>query len=216
MVRRVTLVGIGIGLLSSCSIFQSRVNDETRVLRTAPLDPIWDLELYERPLSKATDTLPQLDLFQDSGRYYSFRDRMIWYMIAHHLDSMRMATNRMTSRQEVDEWYRTVRPRIADTLYAKYPGEYRRFEGELHFTGDTVWHWLGDMDNFETCGRTMTLAQLFKPDHWYLFVFDNGGPTHSLGRRHYVQRRVSFLIDSNGNVQHWLSVRRRMRNMGIV
>lgn len=211
-----TLIGIWVSLLSSCSIFQSRVNDETRTLRTVPHDAIWDLELYELHLSTATDTLPPLEVFQDYGHYYTLKDRLIWSMNYWYLDSLRIAKSRRASRSEVEQWYQVERPRISDSLHAKCPGEYRRFEGTLHFTGDTVWHWLGDMDNFETCDRSMTLAQLLKADHWYLFVFDSEGPTHSLGRRHYIQRRVSFLLDSSGNVQNWQSVRRRMRKMRIV
>jgi hypothetical protein len=210
------LVGIAISMLSSCSIFQSRVNDDTRVLRTVPHDAIWDLDLYELHLSNATDTLPPLEFFQDSGRYYMLKDRMIWSMTYWYLDSLRIVTSRRTSRSDIEKWYQVERPRISDSLHAKCPGSYRRFEGELHFTNDTVWQWLGDMASFETCNSSATVAQLLKADHWYLFVFDTEGPTHTVGRSHYIERRVSFYVDFQGEVQHWQSVRRRMKKPRIV
>lgn len=216
LVDKVIRIGFALGALSSCSVFRSQVNDEARVLRTVPSDPIWDLELYELPLSAATDTLPPLEVFQESGHYYTLKDRMIWSMNYWYLDSLRIAKSRRASRSDVEKWYQVERPRISDSLHANCPGYYRRFEGELHFTKDTVWQWLGDMDNFETCSRSVTVAQLLKADHWYLFMFDSEGPTHSLGRRHYIQRRVSFLLDSSGNVLNWQSVRRRIRKMRIV
>jgi len=137
-------------------------------------------------------------------------------MIYYYVDSLRTSTYRTSTHQQMDQWYETVRPRLSDSLYAKYSGAYHRFEGELYFIGDTVWNWLGDMDSFETCERTMTLAQLLKPDHWYLFVFDSEGPTHSLGRKHYAERRVSFFLDSSRQVRNWQSVRKRKRKMRIV
>ncbi len=208
---RIFVTGFVICILSGCTVFQSRVNDETRVLRTVPFDPIWDLDLYELHAIGIKDSTPPVDLFLDSGRYYSFKDRVVWSMVEYHLDSLRIR-----SIPKVDAWYRTERPRISDSLHTKYIGEYHRFEGELHFTGDTAWKWLGDMDTFETCERSMTLSQLLKPDHWYLFVFDSEGPTHSLGRGHYLERRVSFFLDANRQVQSWQSVRHRKKKMRIV
>ncbi len=212
----VFVVGFVICMVSGCAVFQSRVNDETRVLRTVPSDPVWDLDLYELHTNGLDDPTPSIELFQDSGRYYSFKERVIWGMIEYHLDSLRIATIRMNPGRDIDEWYQTVRPRISDSLDAKCPGGYHRFEGDLHFTGDTSWKWLGDMDSFETCDRSMTLSQLLKPDYWYLFVFDSEGPTHSLGRGHYLERRVSFYLDANGQVQNWHSVRHRKKKMRIV
>jgi len=209
-------ISLSITLLSSCTLFQSRVNDETRVLRTVPSDPVWDLELWELPASYVGDTLPALELFQDSGRYYSFQDRIIWSMIYYHLDSIRIAVNRASTRKESDAWYANERPRLSDSLYALYPGKYRRFEGELHFTNDTTWQWLSDQDSFETCRRSMTLTQLLKPGHWYLFIFDSEGPTHTIGRGHYAERRAWFYLDPQGGVKHWGSVRRRLKKMRIV
>ena len=204
-------------LISGCTLFQSRVNDETRVLRTRACDPVWDLDLYELPSHGSTDRLPDEETFKDSGHYYSFKDRVIWSMIDYYVDSVRIADNQMSSTAQVDEWYRTVRPRISDSLNTQHPGgAYHRFEGELNFTGDTVWNWLGDMDSFETSGRSMTLAQLLKPGHWYLFIFDRDGPTHTVPKHHDIQRRVSFYLDSAGQVQHWQNVRRRVKKMRIV
>ncbi len=210
------LASVCVVLFSGCTLFQSRVNDEARVLSTVSSDPVWDLELYELPARSTYDSMPTLELFQDSGRYYSFKDRIIWSMIEYHLDSLRIAVNSRTSWQNLDEWYRTERPRLSDSLYALYPGKYRRFEGELQFTNDTTWRWLGDLDSFETCRRSMTLAQLLKPGHWYLFVFDSEGPTHSIGRGHYAERRAWFYLDPQGEVKHWGSVRRRLKKMRIV
>lgn len=218
---------MSVTLLSSCALFQSRVNDETRALRTVPSDPVWDLDLYELRADGGTDTLPPQEVFQDSGRYYSFHDRILWAMIDYYVDSVRIATTSMSSTKDVDEWYRTVRPRLYDSLYTKHlytkhpytkhpGGAYHRFEGELHFTNDTTWRWLGDQDSFETCRRSMTLAQLLKPGHWYLFIFDSEGPTHSIGRGHYTERRAWFYLDPQGEVKHWGSVRRRLKKMRIV
>lgn len=207
---------MSVTLLSSCALFQSRVNDETRVLHTAPSDPVWELDLYELRGDRETDTLPPLEVFQDSGRYYSFQDQIISSMIYHYVDSIRIAANRGSTRKELDAWYAIERPRLADSLYALYPGKYHRFEGELHFTNDTTWRWLSDLDSFETCRRSMTLAQLLKPGHWYLFVFDSEGPTHSIGRGHYAKRRAWFYLDPQGVVKHWGSVRRRLKKMRIV
>jgi hypothetical protein len=203
-------------LLAGCSIFQSRVDDRARLLRTAPAEPVWDLDLYEIACSDPGDSVPDADIFRESGRYYSFKDRVIWSMIEYHLDSLRIATNTRTSWKHLDEWYRVDRPRISDSLYAKYAGAYHRFQGELHFTSDTTWQWLGDTDSFSTCTRSMTLEQLLKLNHWYLFLFDRDGPTHTIPRSHDIQRRVSFYLDSAGQVQHWRSLRRRVKKMRIV
>lgn len=192
---------ICVGLLSSCALFRSRVNDETRVLRTVPSDPVWDLELWELPASQS-NSLPPLEQIQVSGRYYALHDRIIWSMIYYYVDSIRIAANRGSTREELDAWYANERPRLTDSLNALYPGKYRRFEGELNFTNDTVWRWLGDCESYVTCQRTMTLAQLLKPKHWYLFVFDSEGPTHAIGREHYAERRAWFYLDPQGDVKH--------------
>lgn len=214
--RTATLAALSF-MLNGCAMFQSRVDDETHVLQTASADPVWDLDLYELPSHGSTDSLPDEETFKDSGHYYSFKDRVIWSMIYYYVDSVRIADNQMSSTAEVGEWYRTMWPRISDSLNVKHPGGgYHRFEGELWLTGDTALKWLGDMDSFETCGRSMTLAQLLKPDHWYLFLFDRDGPTHTVPKRHDIQRRVSFYLDSAGQVQHWKNVRRRVKKMRIV
>jgi hypothetical protein len=63
---------------------------------------------------------------------------------------------------------------------------------------------------------TFTLAEILKPEHEYLFVFDTEGPTHSLGRGHFLERRVSFYVDSNGVIRNWRTIRERKRKMRIV
>lgn len=203
-------------LLTGCAMFQSRVDDRTRVLRTVPSDPVWDLELYEIACSDSGDSIPDADIFRENGRYYSFKDRVIWSMIEYYLDSSRIAFIHLHPEKDVDEWYTKVRPWLSDSLNAMYPGAYRRFEGALHFTNDTMHQWLGDMDSFETCDRSMTLAQLLKPGHWYLFLFDRDGPTHTIPRSRDLQRRVSFYLDNAGNVVHWKSIRTRVKRMRIV
>ena len=215
--RVVIVIAFAISFLfSGCALFQSRVNDQTRTLRTRSTDPVWDLELWELPAASAQDLAPPLEDFQDSGRYYSFQDQIISAMINYHVDSIRIAANRSSSRKELDEWYATVRPHLFDSLNAKYPWKYHRFEGELHFTNDTTWRWLGDQDSFETCQRSMTLVQLLKPGHWYLFVFDSEGPTQTIGRGHYAERHVSFYLDPQRQVLHWSNTRKRVKKMRIV
>lgn len=141
---RIFVTGFVICILSGCTVFQSRVNDETRVLRTVPFDPIWDLDLYELHAIGIKDSTPPVDLFLDSGRYYSFKDRVVWSMVEYHLDSLRIR-----SIPKVDAWYRTERP----ARFRFAPHEVHRgipsVRRKLHFTGDTAWKWLGDMDTFE-------------------------------------------------------------------
>lgn len=203
-------------LVSGCALFQSRVNDETRTLRTRSTDPVWDLELWELPAASAQDLAPPLEDFQDSGRYYSFQDRIILGMIHQYVDSMRIAAHKSSTREEMVVWYASMLPHLYDSLYAKYPVKHHRFEGELHFTNDTTWSWLGDQDSFETCQRSMTLVQLLKPGHWYLFVLDSEGPTHTIGRGHYTERRVSFYLDAQRQVLKWSNTRKRLKKMRIV
>ena len=206
------LVAFGMSiLLGGCVMFRSRMDDRTYVLRTAPLDPVWDLELYELSGLSYGDTVPDADVFREAGRYYSFAERMRCGMIEYHLDSLRIA-----AIPHSEKWYRDDRPRLSDSLYAKYQGAYHRFEGSLFVTGDTVWHWLSDQAELETSDQTRTLAQLLKPEHWYLFIYDTEGSTHSLGRRHYVERRVGFYLDSTGQVLHWSNTRKRLKKMKIV
>jgi len=198
--------------MEGCAVFRTQVDDQARVLRTSRFDRVWDLDLYEFDLVGPVDSLEHhRELDKEAGRYYSFADRVRWAMIEHHLDSLRIR-----AIPNVDDWYKYERPRLSDPLYSKYPCSYHRFEGEIFLTGDTIWQWLGNSATLETSDSTFTLAQILKLEHEYLFVFDSDGPTHSLGRGHYVERRVSFYIDSSGKVRNWRSTRERIRKMRIV
>ena len=203
---------VTIFILAGCTAFQSRVSNKTRTLKSNSFNPVWDWTLYELPIKSGQDTLASYEQFTDSGHYYAFRDRMIDGMIYLYLDSLRIAAIPNTEAS-----YRNERPRLSDSLYAKYPGgSYHPFQGSLSLTEDTIWKWLGDDATLETSDRTRTLAQLLKPKHWYLFVFDSEGPTHSIGRGHYFERRVSFSVDSAGQISNWTNTRKRMRKMRLV
>ncbi|MBK8498373.1 MAG: hypothetical protein IPL52_06035 [Flavobacteriales bacterium] len=187
------------------------MDDRTRMLTTNSFDPVWNTELYELPVNVEQDGAPSYEQFSDSGQLYCLKDWVVYEQVDWYL-----STERHAAQLEPKEWYGTVRPRLVDSLFALYPWDLKPFNGHLHLTGDTVWQWLENETELEGSANTRTLAQLLKPGHWYLFVFDVDGRHWSDGGRYNVERRVLFRIDDLGEVQDWQSTRKRVRKMRIV
>lgn len=193
-----------------CTIFRTHVNDVSKVLHARAIEDVWDLELYELPAGHSSDSTPGFEDFTDSGKQYIPKERQIYLLKHHHLDSVRIHRQRI-----VPNWFETERPALSDSLDQLYPGTIRRFIGEFHLTNDTVVQWLSTEATLGTSDQTKTVVEILKPDHWYMYAYDTEG-SRSRGWKSMIERRVTFRLDSTGTIRNWQSTRQKIRKTRIV